>query len=263
MNKSFEQFVKEYQKSVLTKKAYANSLEMFDRYLKGKEPTERTVEEYMLALEGKGLASASVNRHLSAIRAYFLWRKKHSPPEKRGYWDLMVEGPKVHNKLVPIFPVEDIIRILDVCQTTYEKAFIMLLYDGALRISELMGIQVEDVDFKEKQVKVTRKGEDEQMIPLGDETTEALKEYIGNRQGLVFPLPYWKLLYDLKRLGHKAGVNKLHPHLFRHARAQNLRENGVKVEDVKDFLGHKDISTTMRYFQGDPKMLRKKITKAF
>lgn len=175
----------------------------------------------------------------------------------------MVEGPKVHNKLVPIFPVEDVLRILEVCQTSYERAFIMTLYDGALRISELMGIQVEDVDFKEKQVKVTRKGENEQMIPLGDETTMALKEYIGNRQGQVFPQPYWKLLYDLKRLGHKAGVHKLHPHLFRHARAQNLRENGVKIEDVKDFLGHKDISTTNRYFQGDPKTLRKKITKAF
>lgn len=84
MNKSFEQFVKEYQKSALTKKAYAESLELFDRFLKGKEPSERTVEEYVLALEGKGLASASVNRHLSAIRAYFLWRKKHSPRKNGG-----------------------------------------------------------------------------------------------------------------------------------------------------------------------------------
>ena len=263
MQKSFEQFIKEFQAADLTKRAYEKNLALFDRFLKGKEPDERKVEEYMLDMEGRGLGSATVNQHLSAIRAYFLWRKKHATPEKRGYWDLMIRGPKVHNKIPRLIASEEVKAVVAAAGTDYERALIMTIYDAALRIKELMGLLVEDINFKDMEIKITGKGGDEALIPVGQETIEALRKYIGTRQGKVFPQPYYQLAYDLKRVANKAGVRKLHPHELRHARAQNLRDAGVKVEDAQEFLRHKNITTTMRYFRGDPSQLRKKINNAF
>ena len=263
MQKTFVQFIKEFQSATLTKHAYEMNLMLFDRFLKGKEPDERKVEEYLIEMENKGLSSATINQRLSAIRAYFLYRKKHAPMAERGYWDLMIKGPKVHNKIPRLIPTPEILKVVGAAENDYERALTHTLYDGALRIKELMGLMVENVNFKEKYLKIVGKGGDEELVPVSDETILALKKYIGTRQGKVFPQPYYQLNYDLKRIGNKAGVHKLHPHEFRHARAQNLLDSGVKVEDAQEFLRHKQITRTMRYFRGDPQEIRKKINSAF
>jgi len=263
MNHSFTSFVDELQLAPLTKAAYAESLRLFDTYLAGKEPTERLVETYMVHMGKRGLGSASVNRHLSAIRAYFLWRKKHARPEKRGYWDLMVKGPKVHNKLPREIPSERVQAMVAAAENVYERALTMVLFDAALRAKELRGLQIEDIDFNKKEIRVISKGGDEDVLPLGDKTLAALRVYIGKRQGPVFPFPRWKLSQDLQRIASRAGVKKLHPHELRHARCQDLDANGVDIKDIQKFMRHKNITTTQIYLRGSTRKLRQNITPAF
>ncbi len=263
MLSSFTAFLKEYQASPLTLKAYRQSLEAFSQFLAGAEPTEAAVEQFMLGMEKKGLASASVNRHLSAVRAYFLWRKKKAPMSKRGNYDLMVKGPKVHNTLPPLVPAEEIRKLVAATRDDYEKALVMTLYDGALRISELMGLDVSDVYREQHQLRITRKGGDEAVIPVSEPTMRALLVYIGDRQGKVFPQKYWRLAEDLKRIAKRAKVPNIHPHLLRHARAQNLAEKDVPVAVAQELLGHKNIQTTMRYYRLNPRKLQKDLPNAF
>jgi site-specific recombinase XerD len=258
MNKTFETFIEEFQAAPLTKHAYEQNLKLFDRFLKGAEPDERKVEEYLFEMNNTGLSSATINQRLSAIRAYFLWRKKHAPKNKRGDWDLMIVGPKVHNKIPRLIPSAEILKVVVAAETDYERALTRTLYDAALRIRELMDLQVEDIDFKGMQIKITVKGSDEAWVPVGEKTIEALRKYIGNRQGKVFTQPYYQLNYDLKRLGNRAGVRNLNPQHLLYARAQDLRCQGVDVLDAKEFLRHKRIETTMRYYGTDPKQLNTK-----
>ena len=264
MQKSFEQFIKEFQAADLTKRAYEKNLALFDRFLKGKEPDERKVEEYMLDMEGRGSGFCHRKSASFGDQGLFpLAQKTRDPGETRILGILMIRGPKVHNKIPRLIASEEVKAVVAAAGTDYERALIMTIYDAALRIKELMGLLVEDINFKDMEIKITGKGGDEALIPVGQETIEALRKYIGTRQGKVFPQPYYQLAYDLKRVANKAGVRKLHPHELRHARAQNLRDAGVKVEDAQEFLRHKNITTTMRYFRGDPSQLRKKINNAF
>jgi site-specific recombinase XerD len=263
MNSSFAKFLDEYQSSELTRKAYRQSLELFDRFLSGKEPTERLVEEFMLSMEKRGMASSSVNRHLAAIRAYFLWRKKRSPPDKRGLFDLMVKGPKVHSKLPKAPNAEQITKLRSVCKTPYDRALVMTLYDGALRIAELMGLTDSDVDYTTKAIKILGKGGDEWKIPVGEETLKALQEYIGTRQGKIFTQPYYQLRYDLRKLGNAAGIKGLNPHQLRHARASNLFAQDVSDVYIQELMRHRNINTTRHYIHVQPDQLRKHIPAAF
>lgn len=263
MNKLFAQFLTEYQASPLTKKAYGLSLGLFDRFLAGGEPTERKVEEFMLDMQTRKLSSSTINRHLSAIRAYFLWRRKNAPLKQRYLYDLMVKGPKIHEKLPRVLVGDEVGQLVKVCKNPYEKALVMTLYDGALRVAELMGLDVQDIDYANGVVKITRKGGDERRVPIGDKTLKVLKAYISNRHGKVFPQQYWQLRQDLRKLGKQVGIKDLNPHVLRHSRASDLSADAVPIEAIQELLNHRNINTTRRYIHLQPEQLKKSLSKAF
>jgi len=189
--------------------------------------------------------------------------KKRAPKEKRADFDLVIKGPKMQRKLPPFRTYEDVKSVIASAKTAFERALIMTLYDGALRIAELMNLQVGDIDFVDGYLKITRKGGEETRIPVCDMTLNALKKYIGHRKGQVFTQPYWRLNYEIRRLGTRAGIKKLTPHQLRHARAADLRRRGVALEDIQDFLSHKNIQTTLIYARMMPTEMKKKILPAF
>ncbi len=256
-------FIHEYEAAPLTKKSYRQTLDLFQRFLGRSEPTEEKVEEFMRKLQEDGLSSATINRHLSAIRTYFLWMKKKAPKEKRADFDLIIRGPKMQRKLPPLRTDENVKSIVAAAKTPFERALIMTIYDGALRIAEIMSMQVDDVDFDDGYLKITRKGGEETRIPVSNVTLKALKKYIGNQKGRIFTHPYWRLNYAIRKLGNRAGVKKLTPHQLRHARATDLRRRGVALEDIKDFLGHEQLQTTLIYARMMPTELKRKIPSAF
>lgn len=258
-----DRFIEQYEAAPLTKKSYRQTLDLFQRFLGRSEPTEEKVEQFLHKLQEEGLSSATINRHLSAIRTYFLWMKKKAPKEKRADFDLVIRGPKMQRKLPPLRTDENVKSIVAITETAFERALVMTIYDGALRIAELMNLQVDDIDFDDGYLKLTRKGGEETRIPVSDATLKALKKYIGTRKGKIFPQPYWRLNYEIKKMGNRAGVKKLTPHQLRHARATDQRRRGVALEDIQEFLGHKNIQTTLIYARLMPTELKRKIPSAF
>jgi len=256
-------FIDRYEAAPLTKKSYRQTLDLFQRFLGRSEPTEEKVEEFMRKLQEDGLSSATINRHLSAIRTYFLWMKKKAPKERRADFDLVIRGPKMQRKLPTLRTDDNVKSIVAAAKTPFERALIMTLYDGALRIAELMNLQVDDIDFNDGYLKLTRKGGEETRIPVSDATLKVLKKYIGSRKGKVFNQPYWRLNYEIRKLGTRAGIRKLTPHQLRHARATDQRRRGVALEDIQEFLGHKNIQTTLIYARLMPTELKRKIPSAF
>ncbi len=258
-----DKFINGYEAAPLTKLAYRRSLETLQRFLGKAEPTEEKIEEFKLQLHKEGQSPATICRHLSAIRTYFLFMKKRAPKEKRADYDLVVRGPKLQRKL-PVYRTDENIKsMIAAAKKPFERSLVMLIYECALRIEELMNIEAHDVDFNGGYVKITRKGGEETRLPVGIETLNALKRYIGKRKGKIFPQPYWKLHYEIKRIANRAGLKKFTPHQLRHARACELRANDVPLEDIQEFLGHKNIQTTLIYARMMPSGLKKKIPSAF
>ncbi len=260
---SIEAFLNEYEAAPLTKKAYLQSLDLFQCSLGQSDPTEEKVENFLHKLQEKGLSPATINRHLAAIRAYFLWMKKKAPKEKRADFDLVIRGPKMQRKLPKFRTDDDVKAIVDAAKTPFERALIMTMYDGGLRIAELMNLQVGDIDSIGGFLKITRKGGLETRIPISEITLKALRAYIGRSKGKIFPEPYWKLNYEIKRLGNRAGIKRLTPHQLRHARAIELRRRGVPLEDIQELLSHRNIQTTLIYARIMPTELKRKIPAAF
>ena len=260
---TMDKFIDEYEMALSTRRVYRLALEAFQRFLGPSEPTEEKVEEFMRKLQEDGLSSSSINRTLSTIRTYFLWMKKRAPKEKRADFDLIIRGPKMQRKLPPLRTDENVKSIVAAAKTPFERALLMTIYDGALRIAELMNLQVDDIDFADGYLKITRKGGEETRIPVSDATLKALKKYIGSRKGRIFTQPYWRLNYEIRKLGTRAGVKGLTPHQLRHARASDLRRQGVALEDIQDLLSHKNIQTTLIYARLMPTELKRKIPSAF
>lgn len=263
MNKSIATFIENYEAAPLTKKAYLQTLELFQRFLGSSKPTEEKVEEFMHQLGKDGLSSASINRHLSAIRAYFLWMKKKAPKELRADYDLIIRAPKIQRKLPRLLSAREVNSIVAATSTPFERALIMVIYDGALRIGELMNIEAGDIDFTDGFLKITRKGGEEARVPVSDKTLKALREHIDGRQGKVFPQAYWELHQVIRKLANRAGIRELTPHQLRHARASELRRQGVALEDIKDFLGHAQYQTTLIYARIMPTELKRRLPPAF
>lgn len=256
-------FIAEYEAAPLTKKAYRQTLEVFQQFLGQSDPTEEKVEHFIHKFHQDGRSAATINRHLSAIRAYFLWMKKKAPKEKRADFDLIIRGPKMQRKLPQLRTAKEVATIVDNTETPFERALVMVIYDGALRIAELMNMQAGDVDFDDGYLKITRKGGEEARVPVSSMTLKALKQYIRNRKGRIFPQAYWRLNYELRKLGNRAGIRKLTPHQLRHARASDLRRQGVALEDIKDFLGHQQLQTTLIYARLMPTELKQRLPSAF
>jgi site-specific recombinase XerD len=258
-----ESFVNGYEAAPLTKKWYRQSLVKFQKFLGKRNPTEETVEEFKLRLHQDGVSPSTICRHLSAIRTYFLWMKKRAPKDKRADFDLVVRGPKLQRKLPVYRTDENIQAMITASKNPFERALVMLLYDCALRIEELMHLDVRDIDFAGGYVKITRKGGLETRLPVSAETLAAVKQYAGHRKGKIFAEPYWKLHYELRRVANRVGLRNFTPHQLRHARACDLRAGGVSIEDIQEFLGHKEIQTTLIYARMMPSGLKKAIPAAF
>ena len=181
---------------------------------------------------------------------------------------VLIETPKYEKKLPDVLDVEEVIQLLETPDLTKKNGYrdrtiLELLYATGMRVTELIQIEIDDVNLIMGFVKVFGKGNKERIIPLGDTVIEYLDTYINNvrpqllkktvtnvlflnlhgrpltRQGI------WKLI---KQYGLRANINKtLTPHTLRHSFATHLLENGADLRAVQEMLGHSDISTTQLY----------------
>ena len=221
--------------------------------------------DYIATLQGN-LSIRSIARNLSALKMFFRFlvsdgKIKGNPARRLGV-------PKLPQRLPEVLTVHEVEILLSqpvvsTHQGQRDKTMLELLYATGLRVSELVGLRVSNINLEAGYVRTMGKGSKERMIPMGEKALESLRLYLSNgRIGLLKkrsspylfinsrgrPLTrqgFWKII---KRYRTMAGIKKeITPHILRHSFATHLLEGGADLRSVQVMLGHADISTTQIY----------------
>ncbi|MEW6586730.1 MAG: tyrosine recombinase XerC [Nitrospirota bacterium] len=211
----------------------------------------------------KGLGKTTVARRLSSVRSFFkyLYREGYvqSNPAK------LVSNPKAPKKLPRFLSVDDVFSLVEQPEgigflPARDRAVMELLYSSGLRVSELSGLNTEDVNIKENLVKVHGKGKKERIVPVGSKAADAVKTYLIER---ILLKSREKALF-LNRLGTRltdrgvrrivvkyarrlAVSGRIGPHVLRHTFASHLLQGGADLRVIQELLGHSSLSTTQKY----------------
>ena len=248
--------------------AYALDLAKFSGFLgeSAELPGTEGLREYLDHLYQSGLTARSIARHLTTLRGLygFLLREGKvaaDPTEHLGSPKQWQTIPKFLN----LEDIEKIIRAIDTSRPTglRDRAMLELLYASGLRVSELCGLSLGDLNSDMAVVRTTGKGNKQRLIPAGREAIRAVEAYLQSgrplllkgrasrylfvtaRGGCLTRQAFWKLL---AAHGRRAGIfHGLTPHALRHSFATHLLEGGADLRSVQVMLGHSDISTTQIY----------------
>ena len=227
------------------------------------------INYYIKELHDKNYSPTSVTRKIAAIRGWFRWLSANeiTPTDP----SLGVELPKLAKKLPKVMTVAEIKNILKNHLTDIESAVLELLYGAGLRVSELVNLELNNIEMSSKYVRCIGKGSKERIIPIGEKAVKALKIYFKKRELLVkkFRLDTKKLFIkengkpvtrqDVYVFIKKQGeILKKHisPHTLRHSFATHMLENGADLRVVQELLGHSDVSTTQLYTHVSKKRLK-------
>jgi len=263
----------ERNRSELTVRRYEQSLRDFESYFKNRDSQlswesvdSDVIRDWMESMMDKGDMASTVNSSLSAVRSFFrfaLSRKlvDHDP-------SYVVKGPKKQKPLPQFVREEEMDRLLDTEQMWEEgfaglraRTIIILFYETGIRLAELIGLNVGDVDFAARQIKVTGKRNKQRIVPFGEELEATLREYIQQRDALPLRLDTALILSDKGRRMNRGQVEvivkehlslvttlkKRTPHVLRHSFATAMLNNGAGLEDVRLLLGHESVATTQIY----------------
>ncbi len=224
------------------------------------------VSDWLYRLSEGGAAVASVARKLSAARVLARYLVKEGVC--RQDFTELVEGPKVVRKLPATLGIADMKKLLlaPTAGTVHglrDRAILELFYSSGLRVSELAGLNLQQIDLQQGFVRVFGKGAKERVVPVGQQAAEAVGTYLAaGRPGLVKPRTgsavflsergraisrktIWALI---KGYARKAGLTQnVKPHLLRHSFATHLLSGGADLRAIQEMLGHADIGTTQIY----------------
>lgn len=253
--------------------AYKKDLEDYFAYLeqKGLEEVRAdhlVVRRYMTELRDQGISKNSMARKMSSLRSYYRFLIRENVLEDSPL--ALVSSPKETKKLPKFVHYEDIRRMLELPDRTpaglRDRAIMEILYGGGLRVSELVGLELNQLLFPIRSVKVMGKGKKERLVPLGDYAINALKDYLENgRPLLVKPENEEEQgVFLNQRNGHAitdravrnilnkyvmqmSGTLKVSPHMLRHSYATHMLENGADIRIIQELLGHERLSTTQIY----------------
>lgn len=228
---------------------------------------QQQITNYLHQLKEQGKSARTISRHISSIRSFhqFMLRDKVSDSDPTVH----LEQPKVEKKLPRVLSVSSIDKLiqsvgLSTPQNIRDTAILELLYGTGMRVSELIGMNADDINLTMGFVRVFGKGSKERIIPLGNTAVKACTNYLENvrpdfvssngerdalflntRGGRLTRQSIWSLLQEVSK---KSGLTqKLTPHMLRHSFATHLVENGADLRAVQEMLGHADISTTQIY----------------
>lgn len=246
-------------------------IEEYQEYLKVYKGTD----DKRITNTEKGLA-----RKMSALRSFYAYYFKRQVIDKNP--TLLVDMPKLHDKAIIRLDTDEVASLLEYIdhggdeltgqrKVYYEKtknrdlALITLLLGTGIRVSECVGLDIQDVDFKNNGIKVTRKGGNEMVVYFGDEVEEALKMYLYTNRKTTVPLPGHEnalfLSTQRRRIGVQAVENmvkkyaqsitpnkKITPHKLRSTYGTALYKETGDIYLVADVLGHKDVNTTKKHY---------------
>jgi integrase/recombinase XerD len=258
--------------SANTVQAYRRDLAKFEDFAKKKKLSLEAVRrddlvDFLAGLYRQKLESKTVARHLVTLRNFFRFaRVQELIPEDPS---LNLESPKIRRALPGYLRLDEVDRLLlqpdaKTALGQRDRAMLEVLYSAGLRVSELIGLRVSDLDSKVGCVRCIGKGDKERIVPVGKKALAMVEKYLSdgrpkligkagsspmlfvNRRGKQLSrVGVWKILSEY---GRRAGLRvPLTPHMLRHSFATHLLERGADLRSVQLMLGHADISTTQIY----------------
>lgn len=275
--KRFMDYLRDQRRmSAQTLRAYAGDLDQFGRFLReehfnGVTPGPEGIDPlavrgFVAHLMRAGLGKASVARKLSAVRSFLNHsvrdgRVDASPAEG-------IPSPRIPKHLPATLTVDEMFNLLERIQeddpaSLRDRAILELLYAAGLRVSELVGLDLDDLDIAGTVIRVRGKGGKQRVVPFGDKAAAAVKRWLENSESLrsggkapdalFLNLRGGRLtgrsvsrILD-KRLREAAIFARLSPHALRHSFASHMLGSGADLRAIQELLGHASLSTTQRY----------------
>jgi len=259
--------------------SYRSDLLQLARYLEEKRVTLKEIDNIVLrgflaVLYDRGEKKSTIGRKLAAIRSFFQFCVR------KGWMDdnpaRVVATPRQDKPIPSFLSEEEMQEFLDLPRTSKpldirDKAMLELLYATGIRVSELVGIEIEDMKFSERLIRVRGKGKKERLVPFGRIAEESLRSYMRARasihKGKVDETPLF-LNYRGKKLSPRsvertvdkyirrsALRRKISPHSLRHSFASHLLSRGADLRVIQELLGHESLATTQKYTHLDLKHL--------
>ncbi|MCE5300266.1 MAG: site-specific tyrosine recombinase XerD [Spirochaetia bacterium] len=259
-----------------TAKAYRADLKLFDLFLGENgtgEVTQDSLIDFIFHMKAKKYSPLSIARAIVSVKNLYKFLVRRGTLKKSPFEDM---EPFKRGKNIPdALTMEDIDRLLSAPDMSKkegirDRAMLELLYSAGVRVSELLSVELTDINLEDKVLRCFGKGSKERMVPIGDYVVESVAAYIDIRQqflkgfsphlfvtrrGTKFTrMGVWKMV---KQYARKAGIQKdVYPHIFRHSFATHLLAGGADLRSVQEMLGHADISTTQIYTHVDRSRLK-------
>jgi len=263
--------------SINTVRAYRDDLESFIAFLCNdyltlgrdlldlRKVDHLAIRSYLAHLGRRKLARSSMARHLSALRSFFKFLVREGRVEANPARS--VATPKREKQLPQVMQTSEVTLLIEQVVTetplgVRDRAWMELLYASGLRIGELVGIDIDDIELRARLVKVRGKGSKERIVPFGSKAEQALRDWLTSRGELAHDADEHALfvnyrgeritarsvrrLFDgyLRAASLRAGIS---PHTMRHSFATHLLNAGADLRGIQELLGHASLSTTQKY----------------
>ena len=263
----------ERNRSVLTVQRYEEALRTFEAYFKNKDShlswesvDSDVIRDWMESMMDNGAMASTVNNCLSAVRSFFRFALSRKLVAKDPAH--VVKGPKKEKPLPHFVREKEMDELLDEKQwdasnikDVRARTILLVFYETGIRLAELIGLDDEDVDFVQHQLKVTGKRNKQRLVPFGEELERAILQYVSKRDEQLVREDHALFVNDKgKRVGRTMVTNIVRdnlmlvttqqtrtPHVLRHSFATAMLNNGAGLESVKKLLGHESIATTEIY----------------
>ena len=273
---NLDELIEEFLRYLLIDKGYSNNtilsykldLDKFLKYNKNKkikDISNKDLKEYVKSLNKENLTEKSISRNISCLKSFYKFLLISKYVKDNPSDSLYI--PKTKKTLPKTLTVDEVLKLLDIelkDPFSYRnKAMLELMYATGIRVSELVNLKLEDVDFSLDLIRVFGKGNKERAIPIGEYAKEYLEKYIYEYRGLLLKGVQVDYLFlnnhgkKMTRQGFFKIIKKIadekeiksfiSPHILRHSFASHLLKYGADLRTIQELLGHSDISTTQIY----------------
>ena len=280
----YREYLTEYKhSSPNTLDSYLRDITHFSNYLGTHDffdVTSQMVEDYMRYLKEEGKSDSTITRNIASLRSFYQYLLAKGYIEENPIRSIKTK--KIPKKIPTILTTKEVDMLLKApdemdpkgCR---DKAMLELLYATGLRVSELIALDIEDVNLSVG-ILNCQGGHIKRTLPIYPEALEVLSDYINRVRGKIIPVEenhalfvnlngkrltrqgFWKIIKDYAK---KAGIHEqITPHTLRHSFAAHLIENGADIQSVQEMLGHSDISTTQIYAKLSKSKLKEVYSKA-
>lgn len=270
---NFLQFLQNDKKlSENTLQSYNRDIKLYGNYLDNHQLDivkcdEDDIKEYFGTLKENGKADSTISRNIASLRAFYQYLYKTKVVETDPTTKL--ESPKIQRKPPKVLSTEQVELLLSQPKCVdlkgyRDKAMLELVYATGIRVTELISLNVDDIDLETNSIRCSNRGK-ERIIPIGSLASSALKDYMNKARNSLLKNDedtalfvnvngkrltrqgFWKIIKQYK---NQADIDvDITPHTLRHSFAMHLLENGAELRAIQEMLGHSDISSTQVYAQ--------------